>query len=47
VGVAQRVTYVIAPNRLILAAFRHELAVGQHTVDVLRFVNQLFQARRP
>ena len=46
VGVAQRVTYVIAPTRMILAAFRHELAVGRHTDDVMRFVNRIYRANR-
>lgn len=45
VGVAQRVTYVIS-RQLILAAFRHELAVGRHTDDVLRFVDQIYRAHR-
>lgn len=46
IGVAQRVTYVIASNRLVLAAFRHELAIEQHTRDVLRFVDRIYRAHR-
>jgi thioredoxin-dependent peroxiredoxin len=45
VGVAQRVTYVIA-GRLVLAAFRHELAVGKHSEDVVRFVDRIYRANR-
>ena len=46
VGVAKRVTYVIAPDRSILAVFRHELAVGQHRDDVLKFVHDRLTALR-
>lgn len=46
VGVAQRVTFVIGPDMNIEAVFHHELAVSRHRDDVLKFVNQLYKARR-
>lgn len=45
-GVAQRVTYVIGPERVILAAFRYELMVNQHGDEVMRFVHQHLQSVR-
>ncbi|MFO0761512.1 MAG: peroxiredoxin [Byssovorax sp.] len=46
-GVAQRVTYVVGPNRLIEAVFHHELNVKAHRDDVLRFVDEKFRSQRP
>lgn len=46
-GVAQRVTYVVAPGGVIEAAFRHEINVKAHRDDVIRFVNDKFQRQRP
>lgn len=46
VGVAQRVTYVIDPKRVILAAFRYELMVSKHGDEVMRFVQQHLQSSR-
>jgi thioredoxin-dependent peroxiredoxin len=45
-GVARRVTYVVAPDRQILAAFRHEIQVKKHRDDVLKFVNDRLTAMR-
>ncbi len=55
VGVAHRVTYVVAPASkpgagprwTVEAVFHHELKVGAHRDEVLRFVNARFQASRP
>jgi peroxiredoxin len=54
VGVAHRVTYVIAPHGSgntrtckIEAVFHHELQVGAHRDDVLRFVNDKLKRARP
>ena len=46
VGLARRVTYVVGPQRVIEATFHHELKIDAHRNDVLRFVNQKFQAMR-
>lgn len=46
VGLARRVTYVVGPDRTILAVFHHEIDVEAHRNDVLRFVNQRFRAVR-
>lgn len=56
VGLARRVTYVIgprmaggpgeAPRRVIEAVFHHELRIGAHRDDVLRFVDARLRARR-
>jgi peroxiredoxin len=45
-GVARRVTYVVAPDRKILASFRHEIQVKKHRDDVLRFVNDRLTSMR-
>lgn len=53
VNLAQRVTYVVGPRpdgqegRVVEAVFHHELRVGAHRDDVLRFVNAKLQASRP
>jgi len=56
IGVAHRVTYVVAPTGsdgtahprwTVEAVFRHELDIGAHRDEVLRFVNTKFQASRP
>jgi peroxiredoxin len=53
VGIAHRVTYVVASNPAALApgwkveaVFHHELDVAAHRDEVLRFVNDKFQATR-
>lgn len=46
VGLAQRVTYVVSPKRVIEAVFHYELRVQEHRNDVLRFVNEKFRAVR-
>jgi peroxiredoxin len=46
IGIARRVTYVIGPDRVVLAVFRHELFVKEHKNDVLKFVNERFRATR-
>jgi len=45
-GVAKRVTFVISADRKILALFHHELKVGMHRDDVLRFVHDYCDAVR-
>ena len=46
-GLAKRVTYVIAPDRTVLAAFHHELVgVVKHRDDVLGFVHRRLEAAR-
>jgi len=45
-GVAQRITYVIGPDRRILAAFRYELLVSKHGDEVMRFVHAHLQTVR-
>ncbi len=45
-GMARRATYVIAPDRTILAVFRHELQVIKHRDEVLRFVHARLEALR-
>jgi thioredoxin-dependent peroxiredoxin len=47
VGLTRRVTFVIGPDRMILAVFRHEINIQQHRDDVLRFINEKFLASRP
>ena len=57
IGVAHRVTYVVAPpagdapgappRRVVEAVFHHEINITAHRDDVLRFVNAKFQAARP
>jgi peroxiredoxin len=53
VGLAQRITYVVAPRpdgapgRVVEAAFHHELNVSAHRDDVLRFVDAKLRAHRP
>jgi thioredoxin-dependent peroxiredoxin len=46
IGMAQRVTYVISPERIIEAVFRHELDIKAHRDDVLMFVNEKFRRTR-
>jgi peroxiredoxin len=46
VGVAKRVTFVVGADRKILAVFHHELKVGKHKEDVLRFVHDYCDAVR-
>jgi thioredoxin-dependent peroxiredoxin len=47
VGLAQRVTYIVSPERIVVAAFHHEIQATQHVDDVLRFVDGLVRARVP
>ena len=50
IGIAHRVTYVVAPRPpawTVEAVFKHELDVGAHRDEVLRFVNAKFQSSRP
>ncbi|EYF01825.1 protein kinase domain-containing protein [Chondromyces apiculatus] len=44
--VARRVTFVVGPDLVVKAAFKHEFLVRHHRDDVLSFVNQLFTAER-
>lgn len=44
-GYARRVTYVVSPERRILAGFHHEVSITKHRDDVLRFVDELYQTR--
>ena len=46
IGIAHRVTYVVSPDRVIEAMFRHELDAEAHRNDVLYFVNKKFRALR-
>lgn len=46
IGLTKRVTYVIAQDRRILAAFRNELRIQQHVDDVLRFVHDYAESVR-
>ena len=46
IGMAQRVTYIISPERIIEAAFRHEIDIKAHRDDVLLFVNAKFRRTR-
>jgi peroxiredoxin len=46
IGVAKRVTFVVNPQRIIDAIFRHELRVHFHRDEVLRFVHSKFEAQR-
>jgi peroxiredoxin len=53
VGIAHRVTYVLAPHDAgdarrwkVEGVFHHEIKVGAHRDEVLRFVNEKFRARR-
>ncbi|WP_437567790.1 peroxiredoxin [Sorangium sp. So ce542] len=47
IGVARRVTYVIAPDLRVAAVFHHELQATKHRDDVLAFVDERFRAARP
>lgn len=46
IGMAQRVTYIVSAERIIEAAFRHEIDVKAHRDDVLTFVNEKFRRTR-
>ena len=47
-GLAKRVTYVLAPDRTVLAALHHELVgVVKHRDDVLALVHRRLEASRP
>ncbi|MFO0591993.1 MAG: peroxiredoxin [Polyangiaceae bacterium] len=46
IGIAHRVTYIVSPERVIEAVFRHELDADAHRDDVLTFVNKKFRALR-
>jgi thioredoxin-dependent peroxiredoxin len=46
IGVAKRVTYILSPARLVLAAFHHEILIEKHRDDVIRFVDDLYRATR-
>lgn len=46
-GVPHRATFVIAPDRRVLAVFRHEIQIKKHRDDVLRFVHERLLAMRP
>ncbi len=46
IGVPQRVTFIVNPQRKIEAVFHHELNIQQHRDDVLLFVDARFRARR-
>ena len=46
IGMAQRVTYIVSRERIIEAAFRHEIDIKAHRDDVLTFVNAKFQRTR-
>ena len=43
-GLAQRITYVVGPDRKIVAAFHHEVLIKKHAEGVMRVVNELLQA---
>ncbi len=45
VGLAKRVTYVMNPERVVLAVFHHELSIDRHRDDVLLFVDDLYRTR--
>lgn len=45
-GVARRVTFVITPDMVIQAVFKHEVWIKQHRDDVLAFVDERFRATR-
>ncbi len=45
-GVAKRVTFVVGAERKVLAVFHHELKIGQHRDDVLKFVHDYCDAVR-
>lgn len=42
---AKRVTYVISPERVVVGAFHHEIAVGEHRNDVLGLVDELYRRK--
>jgi len=46
VSVARRVTFVITPDLVIQAVFKHEVAIKQHRDLVLAFINERFRATR-
>jgi peroxiredoxin Q/BCP len=46
IGMAQRVTFIISRERIIEAAFRHEIDMKAHRDDVLTFVNEKFKRTR-
>jgi peroxiredoxin len=47
IGLTRRVTFIINPERIIEAIFRHEVKIVLHRDEVLRFINAKFQAQRP
>lgn len=46
IGVTKRVTFVVNPERVIDAIFRHEIQIQLHRDEVLRFVHRKFEAQR-
>lgn len=42
----RRVTFIVNPLRTIDAVFEHEVQIGKHRDDVLRWVDKMFRARR-
>jgi peroxiredoxin Q/BCP len=46
IGRPKRVTFIINPLRTIEAVFQHEIQIAKHRDDVLRYVDQMYRARR-
>ena len=46
IGLPRRVTFVINPQRIIEAVFRHEIRIVLHRDEVLRFIHTKLQARQ-
>lgn len=46
IGRPRRVTFVVNALRTIEVVFQHEVQIAKHRDDVLRYVDQLYRARR-
>ncbi len=45
-GRPKRVTFIVNPNRVVEAVFQHEIQISKHRDDVLRYVDEMYRARR-
>lgn len=47
VRVARRATFIVGPDMVIQAVFRHEVRIRQHRDEVLVFLDERFRSTRP
>jgi peroxiredoxin Q/BCP len=46
IGRPRRVTFIVSALRTIEAVFEHEIQIAKHRDDVLRWVDQMYRAKR-